>query len=218
MINLTNTSSKIQVITSTTADVDVSASYMDYNGTTVTPGGLLSKITTATTTDIIGVPGASTTRNVKSIEVANVHASTANTVTIQQYNGTSTVRLWKGNLLASEKIDWVDGRGFVKYNASGQEQVASSTVSAVTETEIDFGSTPVSEASFTITDSAITSSAMRVMATVSYSAPTGKDQDELEMDDLQLRAVAGSGNFVLYVRAADGSYLADKFKINYSYA
>jgi hypothetical protein len=87
----------------------------------------------------------------------------------------------------------------------------------VTETEIDFGSTPVSEALFTITDAGIVST-MKVMATVSYAAPTGKDQDELEMDDLQLRAVAGTGNFSLYVRAADGSYLADNFKINYTYA
>jgi hypothetical protein len=87
----------------------------------------------------------------------------------------------------------------------------------ITETEIDFGATPVSEASFTIANAAITS-AMKILTSVSYAAPTGKDQDELEMDDLELRAVAGVGNFVLYVRAADGSYLADKFKINYSYA
>ena len=88
---------------------------------------------------------------------------------------------------------------------------------SVTETEIDFGSTPLSEKSFTITDAAITSG-MKMLTSVSYAAPTGKDQDELEMDDLQLRAVAGTGNFTLYVRAADGSYLADKFKIFYSAA
>ena len=87
----------------------------------------------------------------------------------------------------------------------------------VTEAEIDFGTTPVSEASFVITNAAITTSHM-ILSSVSYEAPTGKDQDELEMDDLQLRAVAGTGNFTLYVRAADGSYLADKFKINYSFA
>jgi len=88
----------------------------------------------------------------------------------------------------------------------------------VTETEIDFGTTPVSEASFVITDALVTSSAMKILTSVSYAAPTGKDQDELEMDDLQLRAVAGTGNFTLYVKSADGSYLADKFKINYSFA
>lgn len=87
----------------------------------------------------------------------------------------------------------------------------------ITETEIDFGTTPLAEQSFVITDAAITAG-MKILASVSYDAPTGKDQDELEMDDLQLRAVAGSGNFTLYVKAADGSYLADKFKINYSYA
>lgn len=88
---------------------------------------------------------------------------------------------------------------------------------AIYETEIDFGATPLSEQSFTITVAGMTT-ANKVMCSVSYATPTGKDQDELEMDDLQLRAVAGTGNFTLYVRAADGSYLADKFKINYSYA
>jgi hypothetical protein len=87
----------------------------------------------------------------------------------------------------------------------------------VTETEIDFGTTPVSEASFTVTVVGMTT-AHKILTSVSYATPTGKDQDELEMDDLQLRAVAGTGDFALYVRAADGSYLADKFKINYSYA
>lgn len=89
---------------------------------------------------------------------------------------------------------------------------------AVYETEIDFGATPVSEASFVIVDAGVTSSAMKILTSVSYAAPTGKDQDELEMDDLQLRAVAGTGDFTLYVRAADGSYLADKFRINYSFS
>jgi hypothetical protein len=97
-------------------------------------------------------------------------------------------------------------------NASG----GSGTFS-VTETEIDFGTTPVPEASFTITDAGISTSSL-IIAMMSYEAPTGKEQDELEMDSLILRAVAGTGEFTLYVTSADGSYLADKFKINYTFA
>jgi len=87
---------------------------------------------------------------------------------------------------------------------------------AINEVEIDFGTTPKSEQSFIISASGIKPT-NKIICSVSYEAPTGKDQDELEMDDLQLRAVAGTDNFTLYVKSADGSYLADKFKINYSW-
>lgn len=100
---------------------------------------------------------------------------------------------------------------------SGTTIITTSGGLVITETEVDFGVTPVSEANFTITDAGIDATKI-VVAVVSYAAPTGKDQDELEMDDFVLRAVAGAGNFALYMRSVDGSYLADKFKINYTYA
>ncbi len=92
---------------------------------------------------------------------------------------------------------------------------ASPTAAAsISQTEIDFGTLPVSNASFTIVDAAVTLSS-RLLAQVAYEAPTGKDVDEIEMDDLQLRCQAGTGQFLLFAQASDGSYLADKFKINY---
>lgn len=100
---------------------------------------------------------------------------------------------------------------------SGNTALEFATVTAsVTggQTEIDFGTTPVSESSFTITDASVTATS-KIICTVSYEAPTGKDQDELEMDDLQLRVAPASGQFTLYAKTADGSYVADKFKINY---
>lgn len=122
MINLYNTSSKIQVISSSGADLDVSASWADYNGTTVTPSGLLTKITIATTTDIVGVPGGATIRNVKGIQITNIDATVTNTVTIQQIDGVSVVELWKADLLAGESIEYVDGTGWAKYSTGGLRQ------------------------------------------------------------------------------------------------
>lgn len=84
----------------------------------------------------------------------------------------------------------------------------------IVQTEIDFGATPVADGTFTITDANVTASS-KILCSLSYDAPTSKDQDEIEMDDLVLNAAAGSGQFTLYARAIDGSYLADKFKINY---
>ena len=84
---------------------------------------------------------------------------------------------------------------------------------SVKQTEIDFGSLPVSEKSFTISDVSV-SPTSHIVGTVAYEAPTGKDLDELDMDALDLKFGPGSGQFTLYVTGRDG-YIADKFKVNY---
>lgn len=84
---------------------------------------------------------------------------------------------------------------------------------SVSQVEIDFGPAPVAEASFTITNASVTPLS-NLTGSVAYVAPTGKDLDELEMDELDLKFGPGSGQFVLYARGRDG-YIADKFKINY---
>jgi hypothetical protein len=89
----------------------------------------------------------------------------------------------------------------------------SSGSTQVKQVEIDFGSLPVSEASFLITDASVSPSS-HIVGTVAYEAPTGKDLDELDMDGLDLKFGPGSGQFTLYVRGQDG-YIADKFKVNY---
>ncbi len=83
----------------------------------------------------------------------------------------------------------------------------------IKQTEIDFGVTPVSEKSFTITDVDVVVTS-QLIGNVAYEAPTGKDLDELEMDSLDLKFSPGSGQFILYARGLDG-YIADKFKVNY---
>lgn len=82
------------------------------------------------------------------------------------------------------------------------------------QTEIDFGSTPVSEASFTIGDESVLATS-RLSGTVAYEAPTGKDLDELDMDQLDLKFAPGNLAFILYATALHGAYVAGTFKINY---
>jgi hypothetical protein len=83
----------------------------------------------------------------------------------------------------------------------------------IKQTEVDFGATPVQEASFTIVDADVGPTS-QLIGNVAYEAPTGKDLDEVEMDAIDLKFGPGSGQFSLYARALDG-YIADKFKINY---
>ena len=55
-----------------------------------------------------------------------------------------------------------------------------------------------------------------ITASLAYEAPTDKDLDEIEMDALFIICgQAEAGSFKIFIKAIDGSYLADKFKINY---
>lgn len=85
----------------------------------------------------------------------------------------------------------------------------------VNQVEVDFGALPVAEGTFTITNASATPTS-KIVASLAYDAPTGKDLDEVTMDDLVIRAgSAVDGSFQMFIHAADGSYLADTFKINY---
>ena len=81
------------------------------------------------------------------------------------------------------------------------------------QAEIDFGALPVAEKSFSIPDDRVKASS-RVTGALAYTAPTGKQLDELEMDAVELRFGAVDGAVLCYARGMEG-YLADKFLINY---
>ena len=84
----------------------------------------------------------------------------------------------------------------------------------ITQTEVDFGTTPVADATFTITDASVSTSS-QLIASLAYETPTGKDLDELEFDNFEIICKPAAGSFDMLIRTTDGSLVADKFKINY---
>jgi hypothetical protein len=127
VIFLSSTSDKIQIVTGSAGAIDVHADYVDLAGSTVTPDRKNTKITTATTTDVVGgtagaVPG-STVRNLKGVNVNNIHASVPNLVTIQHVdNGPVTVQLEQVLLQPGERIAYSEGGSHV-YDAQGRIKV-----------------------------------------------------------------------------------------------
>lgn len=81
------------------------------------------------------------------------------------------------------------------------------------QTEIDFGSLPISEARFMVVDNDV-NIASHVTGSIAYEAPTGKDLDEVEMDQIDIIFGSGVGQLSIYARGMEG-YLHDKFKVNY---
>lgn len=112
MILLTSNSDKMRVVTTSAANIDVHASYMDYGSSVVTPGRKNTAISSATTTDVVESPAASTNRNVKSINIRNRHASTPCTVTVVHTDGATAVELYKAALGPGAVLRYEDGVGF----------------------------------------------------------------------------------------------------------
>jgi hypothetical protein len=128
---LLNSTSKIQVVTGSTGTIEVHASWMDFLAGVVTPGPTNTPtITTATTTDVVASPAASTTRNVKFLSVSNDHATTSNAIDINHTDGTNVETIWQGTLLAGETVV-LDANGiWTVYTANGVPKLASTKLDA----------------------------------------------------------------------------------------
>ena len=117
MILLTSTNDKLRLVTSAAGDVEVQASYVDLSGSTVTPGRTNSNIMTATTTDIIPSPAASTQRNAKLVSIFNNSATASNTVTVIHTDGTTAVNVVTLNLSPQAGVEYTDRDGWTTYGA-----------------------------------------------------------------------------------------------------
>lgn len=139
MIYLALTTDKISLITSAAITLDVNVNYIDAATATLVVSGSGKQntaIATATTTDILAAPGASTTRTLKQMTARNKHATLAGDVTIQ-FNANATLyELHKVTLLAGETLEYIEGVGFFTLKpAAGLDRtfrVSSDVINATT--------------------------------------------------------------------------------------
>lgn len=120
MLLLATTSDKIQLTTSSTANTDVHASFVDFASGSTTPGRQNTLISSAATTDVVASPGASTVRTVKTLTVRNRHASTAQDVTVIHTDGTTAVELIKATLNAGDALHYDEHGGFTVRDLFGR--------------------------------------------------------------------------------------------------
>jgi hypothetical protein len=122
MLILASTSDIIRVVTGAAAQIEVHASYVDWNGTAVTPGRINTPaITTATTTTVVASPGASVQRNLKHLNITNDHASASCNVTVEHFDGTTAVELMAFTLLPGENMIFGEEGRWAHRDANGAE-------------------------------------------------------------------------------------------------
>lgn len=120
MINLTSTSDLIRVTTSAASQIEVHASYVDFNGTAVTPGRTNTPyITTATTTTVVPSPGSGVQRNIKHLNITNDHASVVCVITVEHTDGTTAEELISVTLLSGESMVLGEDGRWTHYDSNG---------------------------------------------------------------------------------------------------
>jgi len=123
MLNLATTGSKVTLTTGSAGRVASRYSYVDAAGSTFTPGGApCADITTATTQDLVPVPGSSTVRNVLEMLVSNDDASVSNLCTVKATDGTNDSVLWAGTLQPGERVIFDENGVWTVYDSSGRQQ------------------------------------------------------------------------------------------------
>ena len=107
---------KYQLVTSAAAAVDVFAAFVDWLAGAVTPKSpQLTAITTATTTDIVAAPAASTVRSVKAIHIRNKDATVATDVTVVIDRSGTDYEIHKVTLQPGEALEWTEATGWFTF-------------------------------------------------------------------------------------------------------
>jgi hypothetical protein len=141
LCNLTSTD-KVRLVTSAAAAIDVTASYFDASTADPpvpkgsTSGFTPTAITTATTTDIVAAPAASTLRNVKTIVIRNKDATLSCDVTVTIDRSGTAYEQFKTTLNTGDTLTFTEGVGYFKYTGTAKLDaklvVSSDVVNATT--------------------------------------------------------------------------------------
>lgn len=122
MLNLTSTNHVIRIVTAAAANIDCHASWVDFNGTDVTPGSQNTvNIVTATTQTVVPAPASGVTRNVKALYITNTSASVGTRVTAEHFDGTNPAELIGFILLPGENMTFNEEGRWSHRDAQGAE-------------------------------------------------------------------------------------------------
>jgi len=121
MLNLVSTSDSIEIATTGTQNIGVSASFFTYNlaAGTVTPGNQNTLISTATTTTVVSAPASGSYIGVHYISIFNQSASTSEGITVKLVNASLLINILSLTLQPLYTLIYEKGTGWYQLDASG---------------------------------------------------------------------------------------------------
>ena len=136
------TTDSLELVTTTTAALDVVVSFVEYTASAATPSASESAITTATTTTILAAPGASTQRQVKRLTIRNTSTTATNTLTLQKDVSGTNYTSWKASLGPGETLA-MDSEGELHiYGSDGLEKIpGTASIDGLTLSVLKVGAT-----------------------------------------------------------------------------
>jgi hypothetical protein len=125
MMHLYGANDVLRMVTTTAANIDIVGSHVT-DTEPATSAGVRQSIGSATTTTLAAAPGTGLKRNVYSLCLRNRHASLANTITLQIFDGTTAFEVFKVTLAAGEQALYDGLVGWRYISAQGMPRTASS--------------------------------------------------------------------------------------------
>ncbi len=124
-ITLNTTGKTLELVTSSSATVHVSVSYIDTDSTFV-PKESDAVVSSATTTAILAAPISNHYHGAKNISIFNTSASASNTVTVNLNHSSTLVTLAKATLAPGESLQWSDASGWYCLDSVGRMKAVAS--------------------------------------------------------------------------------------------
>lgn len=121
MILLTGTTDQLLVATAVGgADIEIHCSYVDNDAGALTPGRTnLASVTTATSVEAAGAPGASKQRAIGFLSIRNNHASSPEIVLVYHSDGTNVYAMYQVLLFAGELATLNEFGRWCHYDSNG---------------------------------------------------------------------------------------------------
>lgn len=227
-MNLTDTTHTLELVTAQALSTDYSVSWTDVDksgaSTAVLPGSSSGNIVSATTTTLVGAPGASVYRAISHLSVFNAGVGTQ-TLTVQRdVSGDNRISI-KVDLATGDSLHYERGRGFYVMSAAGELSLVGSpgadgTDGAVSilETEIDFGASSTDVATKVVADAGISSSS-KFLCSISggSTADNNSDAHALMARECAVSAEPSAGS-VTFTARLFGLFATGTFKLRYVYS
>lgn len=120
MILLNSTSAVLQIASGLPpSQVQVQASWIDTTFSSSTPGTTNTIISTETTTTVVPSPADGVSRSLMSLAIQNTDPTYPVSISVQHYDGTTTVALFSYDLPAGFTVHFDEGNGWYVVNAAG---------------------------------------------------------------------------------------------------